>query len=69
MKKNSELWVKRGQIIRKARESKNLLQSDIANILKVGISAVSDYENGRKRLDFDSLKMLCKFLDIDIRNL
>ncbi len=69
MKKNKEAWAKRGQTIKKTRENKKLLQKDLAQILKVQVSTISDYENGIKRMDFDTIKTLCKFLDIDIRTL
>lgn len=62
-------WIKRGKIIKKAREDKGLKQEDLANILKKSISTVSGYESGKKKIDFDNLKKLCTVLDLSLLEL
>lgn len=66
IKLNDE-WMSRGIRLRKAREAKGLYLKDIAKILNKSISAICDYEKGRKKVSFDDLKTLCIFYDIDIR--
>lgn len=68
--KNELAWVRIGKIIREAREEKKLNQVDIARVInKKSITTISDYENGKKRIEFIDLKKICKLLDIDIAKL
>lgn len=62
-------WIVRGQRFKKAREAKGLYLKDVAKIINKSVSALSDFEQGRKRLGFDDLKTLCIFFDIDIRTI
>lgn len=59
-------WVKLGEKIKKAREKKGLLQSDIAKLLDVSSSFICQLECGKKKTSLDNLIKLCKILEIDI---
>ena len=62
-------WVKIGRIFQTAREHKNLSQEDVAKILGVKKTTISGYETGRRRIQFENIKLLCKYLGVDIRTL
>lgn len=64
-----EKWVRRGEIIQKARIAKELKQSDVAEMLGKSVSAISSYELGTRRPNLDDTKKLCDILDIDIAKL
>lgn len=59
-------WIKLGEKIKKAREKKGLLQSDIAKLLDVSSSLICQLECGKKKMSLDNLIKLCKILEIDI---
>ncbi len=59
-------WIKLGEKIKKAREKKGLLQSDIAKLLDVSPSLICQLECGKKKMSLDNLIKLGKILGIDI---
>ncbi|WP_442861337.1 helix-turn-helix domain-containing protein [Cellulosilyticum sp. WCF-2] len=59
-------WVKLGERIKKSRENKGLLQSDIAKLLDVSPSFICQLESGKKKMSLDNLIKLGKILEIDI---
>ena len=61
-----ERWIRRGEMIQKARIAKGLKQSDVASELGKSISAISSYELGTRRPNLDDVKKLCNLLDLDI---
>ena len=54
----------RGQLIRKARERKNMTQEDLAKKVHVTKQAVSNWENGNNNVDEGTVPMLEKELGI-----
>lgn len=64
---HSKEWKRRGEVFKTARENRNLLQQDIAKLLGVKVQTICDYEKGRRRMSFDNIKILCKYLGVDIR--
>jgi len=55
-------------LLRKARESADLRQQDLAERLKVPQSFVSKYESGERRLDLLELRHVCLALNIRLRD-
>lgn len=62
-------WIRRGKIIKEAREKKGLNQVDLARLIEKSIATVSNYECGKKKIDFDILKKICNLLDISLLEL
>jgi transcriptional regulator with XRE-family HTH domain len=52
--------------LRKARESKGLTQSELAEKSGMKPSAISHFESGRRRPSFDNLKKLADALNVNI---
>lgn len=52
--------------IRSLREDRDMTQTQIANLLKVGQKTYSDYELGKTRIPVDSLILLAKFYDVSM---
>ncbi len=52
--------------LKELRKSRNLLQKDIANILKISNSAYSYWETGRFEPDSESLAMLADYYNVSI---
>ena len=52
--------------IRALREDRDMTQTQIAQLLKVGQKTYSDYELGKTRIPVDSLIVLAKFYDVDM---
>lgn len=52
--------------IRELREDRDMTQTEIAQILKVGQKTYSDYELGKTRIPVDSLITLAKFYNVDM---
>ena len=52
--------------IRALREDKDLTQTQIAQLLKVGQKTYSDYELGKTRIPVDSLIFLAKFYNVSL---
>ena len=55
--------------LQKARKSKNLTQTDIANLLGVKNNTISNYENGISEPDIDSFIKMCQTYEIDFLEL
>lgn len=52
--------------LRELRKSKNMTLKDIANILNVSGSAISQYENGKREMDNASLVIVADFFNVTI---
>ena len=50
--------------IKKLRISKGLKQSDLANLLHVAQTTISNWENDRTEPDFDSLRQMAELFDV-----
>ena len=53
------------QLMREARESKNMKQSDIAKKLGVTLQAVSSWERGKNDIDMNSFVAYCQVCEAD----
>lgn len=53
------------QLMREARESKNMKQSDVAEKLGVTLQAVSSWERGKNDIDMDSFVAYCQVCEAD----
>lgn len=62
-------WVQIGEKLKEARKKKRFSQKDIAEELKISVTAYWKYENGRCRISFENLKKLCEMLNININDL
>ena len=54
------------QRIRALREDRDMTQSQIAELLKVGQKTYSDYELGKTRIPVDSLILLAELYDVSM---
>lgn len=68
MTTNKDIWKKRGLMLKAARINKGLLQKDVADLLKLKVNTISGYENGLRKMDFDDIKKICRFLGIDLNS-
>jgi transcriptional regulator with XRE-family HTH domain len=50
--------------IKELRISKGLKQSDLANLLHVAQTTISNWENDRTEPDFDSLRQMAEIFDV-----
>lgn len=55
-----------GMQIRNLRKQDNITQSDLANALGVGKSAVSMWENGQRDPDFETLESIADYFNVPI---
>ena len=64
-KNNMEIYKRLGLTIREARLNKRMTMKELA--AKVGIteSAVHHYENGVRKMSFDTFASICKALDLN----
>ena len=53
-----------GALIRQARKDKNLSQSELADIIQISISHMSDIENGKKKIGIDIFMKITEALDV-----
>jgi transcriptional regulator with XRE-family HTH domain len=53
-----------GETLKKLREEKNLLQSDVAKFLKVTQKTISNYEKNERRPDPETLKKLADYFNV-----
>ena len=53
-----------GSLIRQARKEKNLSQSDLADLIQISISHMSDIENGKKKIGIDIFMKITEALDV-----
>lgn len=54
------------QKIRALREDRDMTQSQIAELLKIGQKTYSDYELGKTRIPVDSLILLAELYDVSM---
>lgn len=52
--------------LKELRKKKNLLQKDIANMLKISTSAYGFYEQGKREPDYETLKKLANYFKVSI---
>lgn len=64
-----QLYIKVGQKIKQARESKGLTQQELAYLCNMEKSNISRIESGRTNLTLKSLNSISKFLSISIKEL
>ncbi|MBR4162914.1 MAG: helix-turn-helix transcriptional regulator, partial [Solobacterium sp.] len=60
---------KTGQFIRKKRTEKNMTQKQLSEKMHVTVSAISQYENGKRIPDISVMEILCENLDISLTEL
>ena len=53
-----------GQRLRKARKEKKLTQIELANLLSVSNSSISDWENDKNRPNIELVEFLCGVLEV-----
>lgn len=53
-----------GVRLRNARESKKLTQRELAKLINVAYTSISEWENDHHRPGLDTLKVLCGILDV-----
>lgn len=53
-----------GNKLRKIRESKGLLQKEVADALKISTSTIGMYEQNRREPDNDTLKKIANFFEV-----
>ncbi|MEG1999915.1 MAG: helix-turn-helix transcriptional regulator [Evtepia sp.] len=58
--------MKFGDILSELRHDKNLLQKDIANLIHVSVSTVSNYETGAHFPDIQTIMKLADFFQVPI---
>lgn len=58
--------MKFGDILAELRQDRNLLQKDIAQIVSVSVSTVSNYETGAHFPDIETIMKLADFFDVPI---
>ena len=61
--------MKFGEDIKKCRKDAGLSQKDVAKIIGVYQSSVSDWENDISRPDYETLFELCKLFNVSIYDL
>ncbi|MCL1858158.1 MAG: helix-turn-helix domain-containing protein [Oscillospiraceae bacterium] len=52
--------------LRELRENKNVTQSEIAEYLKITRSAYSQYESGKRQMNYDTLCLLSDYFAVSI---
>lgn len=52
--------------LKELRTKKNLLQKDIADVLKISTSAYGFYEQGKRQPDYETLKKLADYFNVSI---
>lgn len=55
--------------LKKYRKKKNYTQSDLAEFLHYGYTAIANYESGRNEPSFDDLMRLAEALEVSIDSL
>lgn len=53
-----------GEKIKSLREKRNLTRSRLAEALGIKYSTLSNYENGVRQPDFDTLKLIARFFSV-----
>ena len=60
------MYTELGKKIELLRKRRNLRQDDLANILDISRSQISNLENGRRGLSLEQLSTLCNYFKIDM---
>lgn len=55
-----------GKVIKYMRKEKQMKQSELVKILNIGQSTLSDYENEKISIDFDTLEKIAKTCNFTI---
>lgn len=55
-----------GKVIKTMRQEKKLKQSDLIKLLNIGQSTLSDYENEKISIDFETIEKIAKICDYTI---
>lgn len=55
-----------GEILAELRQDRGLLQKDVANIINVSVSTVSNYETGAHYPDVESMIKLAEYFNVPI---
>lgn len=55
-----------GKRIKELRKSRNLKQDDLAKVLEISRSQISNLENGRRSLNLKQLEKLCNLFKVDM---
>ena len=55
-----------GKRIKELRKSRNLKQDDLARVLEISRSQISNLENGRRSLNLKQLEKLCNLFKVDM---
>lgn len=66
---NDKFYMELANVLQSKRLDKGLSQQDVSERLGITRSCVANWEQGRRRIDFDTLYKLCSILDIDILDL
>ncbi len=64
-----DYYKKLGKRVRKIRHSKRLSLNDLASYCHLEKTSISRIENGRTNVTFKTIIILCKALDIEIKEL
>ena len=56
-----------GKIIKYLRKSKKINQKDMCKILNIGQSTLSDYENNKISIDFETIEKIATICDYEIQ--
>ena len=60
------MYIELGEKIKILRKRRNLTQDELANILNVNRSQISNLEKGRRGLNLEQLNKLCLYFKIDM---
>lgn len=55
-----------GKVIKYMRKEKNIKQSDLIKILNIGQSTLSDYENEKISINFETIEKIASICDYEI---
>lgn len=55
-----------GKVLKYMRNEKNMKQSDLIKILNIGQSTLSDYENEKISINFETIEKIASICDYDI---
>jgi len=55
-----------GDRLKKLRKEKNILQKDLASALKLSVSTIGMYEQGRRDPDTETLSSIAEYFDVSI---
>ncbi len=56
-----------GKIIKYLRKNKNISQKEMSKILNIGQSTLSDYENNKISIDFETIEKIATICDFEVQ--